>query len=72
MPAMVRAVDGSFIQEGDRIEIHPAHDYVMFVGRYARVTSVGRRWVHVEIERLDATYRGKLAPAYILRKVPTS
>ncbi len=42
---------------GTRIELHPATDTWMRGDRYGTVIKVGRKWVHVKMDRSKRTLR---------------
>ena len=48
---------------GVRVEAHPATDTWMRGDRYGTVESVGRKWVHVRMDRSGRVVR--FAPAYL-------
>jgi hypothetical protein len=40
-------------QVGDRVETHPATDYWMMGARFGTVIKIGRKMVHVQLDRID-------------------
>ena len=55
------------INQGDRVEIHPAMDAWMQGDRYGTVTKVGRSLFSVHMDKSGRTLR--IAPHNILRNV---
>ena len=51
----------------DRVEIHPATDAWMMGDRYGEVIKIGRKYLHVKMDRSNKVRR--LTPRLIQRKV---
>lgn len=59
---------GSFVLDiGDRVELHPATDAWMSGDRYGEVTKIGRKYLHVAMDRSGRSR--KVRPENISRKI---
>jgi hypothetical protein len=58
---------GETVSIDDRVELHPATDAWMFGDRYGVVVTIGRKYVHVKMDRSGRTLR--LVPTNVLRIV---
>lgn len=54
----------SSFRKGDRVESHPATDAWIFGDRYGSVVVVGRKYVHVKMDRSGRTL--KFSPELLL------
>jgi hypothetical protein len=43
------------VKEGDRVELHPATDRWMRGDRFGTVVKIGRKYVHIKLERSGQT-----------------
>ena len=59
--------NGETVAIGDRVELHPATDAWMFGDRFGEVATIGRKYVHVKMDRSGRTLR--VAPHNIARVV---
>ena len=48
---VLRAEDGHALTIGDRVQLHPASDWWMRGARYGEVVKLGRKYVHVRLDR---------------------
>lgn len=58
--------DGYLIKPGMAVGLHPAHDLWMQGFKYGVVKTVGRKWVHVELQRLGYRTVAKIRPQNLL------
>lgn len=59
--------NGETVTIGDRVELHPATNAWMFGDRFGEVARIGRKYVHVKMDRSGRTLQ--LIPADIARTV---
>lgn len=50
-------MDKTPIFKGDRVEVAPHSDFFMMGERFAEVTSIGRKWIHVKGEKSGRPYK---------------
>jgi hypothetical protein len=58
-------IDFTTLEPGGRVAIHPATDWFMRGERYGQVVTIGRKWIHVRLERSGRVVRftpGNLEP----------
>jgi hypothetical protein len=50
-------IDFTTLELGERVAIHPASDWFMRGERYGRVEVIGRKWIHVRLDRSNRRVR---------------
>lgn len=57
-------MDALIVRVGDRVELHPATDAWMQGDRYGEIVKIGRKYIHIKMDRSGRTLQH--TPRYVL------